>query len=228
MSPVRWRPWRWSHGRAAPLMPHNTAAYGHKLATAVRAPHDARRSVVATTAFDYVANDNAAVLKSDDDLLALNCRSPIALCGPADSSASERSTGSNRATKSIARRQQTAMQPSESRLGCWHEHKHCGPAIDSRSRCEATRCGLNQRRAPFGRAKRCPRGMVRYPRDVNYPVCHGRCRCVFGGVALLEARLTPAARRRRGDPGAKGAYYGPWRRRHARGCAPLTFDDVLC
>jgi hypothetical protein len=55
---------------AVQLTPHDTAPYDHELATAVRAPHGARRNVVVTTAFDYVASDNAAVLKSDNDLLA--------------------------------------------------------------------------------------------------------------------------------------------------------------
>jgi hypothetical protein len=53
-----------------PLTPHDTAAYGHKLATVVRAPRGTRASVVATTAFDYGASDNAAILKSHNDLLA--------------------------------------------------------------------------------------------------------------------------------------------------------------
>jgi hypothetical protein len=55
---------------AAPLMPPATESYGHEIATVVIAPSGPRISVVAITAFDYGANYNPAVRKSDNDLLA--------------------------------------------------------------------------------------------------------------------------------------------------------------
>jgi len=53
-----------------PLTPQAAAPYSYKLATVVRAPSGPRISVVAITVFDYGANFDSAVRKSDNNLLA--------------------------------------------------------------------------------------------------------------------------------------------------------------